>query len=107
METAFLRSIMARPHDADPRLIFADWLEERGDPRAEFHRLLAELEQLDAGKKRRYRQPLCQRVFRWLGQHADRFGPFQRVAGAGLLVKDGGLAALLFLHADALRDMGD
>ena len=36
---AFLRDIRRRPHDDGPRLIFADWLEERGDPRGEFIRL--------------------------------------------------------------------
>jgi uncharacterized protein (TIGR02996 family) len=36
---AFLQNIRQQPHDDAPRLIFADWLEERGDPRGEFIRL--------------------------------------------------------------------
>lgn len=37
---AFLQSIRERPQDDAPRLIFADWLEDHGDPaRAEFIRL--------------------------------------------------------------------
>ena len=32
-EAAFLRSICATPDDLAPRLIYADWLDERGDPR--------------------------------------------------------------------------
>ncbi len=40
---AFLRDIIAHPDDDAPRLIFADWLEEQGDPssiaRAEFIRV--------------------------------------------------------------------
>src|SRR5437763_14959052 len=37
---AFLRAIWDRPHDDAPRLIYADWLDEHGDPeRAEFIRL--------------------------------------------------------------------
>jgi uncharacterized protein (TIGR02996 family) len=42
-EDAFLANIRARPHDDAPRLIFADWLEERGrkgdSGRAEFIRV--------------------------------------------------------------------
>jgi uncharacterized protein (TIGR02996 family) len=34
-EEAFLQAIQERPEDTDLRLVFADWLEERGNPRAE------------------------------------------------------------------------
>ncbi len=37
-EQAFLRAILERPDDDAPKLIYADWLEERGDPRGEFLR---------------------------------------------------------------------
>jgi uncharacterized protein (TIGR02996 family) len=36
---AFLQEILAAPDDDIPRLIYADWLEERGDPRGEFIRV--------------------------------------------------------------------
>ena len=36
---AFLRAITANPDDDVLRLVYADWLEEQGDPRAEFLRL--------------------------------------------------------------------
>ncbi|HVK12625.1 MAG TPA: TIGR02996 domain-containing protein [Gemmataceae bacterium] len=36
---AFRRAIIEAPWDDAPRLVYADWLEERGDPRAEFIRL--------------------------------------------------------------------
>jgi uncharacterized protein (TIGR02996 family) len=40
MEHAFLQAILENPDDDAPRLIFADWLEERGNSdRAEFIRL--------------------------------------------------------------------
>ncbi len=43
---AFLAAIAAAPHDDTPRLIFADWLEEQGQPeRAEFIRVQCELAQ--------------------------------------------------------------
>lgn len=38
-EAAFLRAIQSRPDDELPRLVFADWLDERGDPRGDFIRL--------------------------------------------------------------------
>jgi uncharacterized protein (TIGR02996 family) len=38
-EAAFLRIIRSRPEDDLSRLVFADWLEEQGDPRADFLRL--------------------------------------------------------------------
>jgi uncharacterized protein (TIGR02996 family) len=38
-EEAFLRAIEENPDDDTTRLVFADWLEERGDWRAEFVRL--------------------------------------------------------------------
>ena len=38
-EAAFLNAIFANPDDDAPRLIYADWLEERDDPKGEFIRL--------------------------------------------------------------------
>jgi len=38
-EDAFLQAILESPDDDTPRLIFADWLEERGNPRGTFIRL--------------------------------------------------------------------
>lgn len=35
----FVRQIMAHPRDENLRLVYADWLEERGDPRSVFLRL--------------------------------------------------------------------
>jgi uncharacterized protein (TIGR02996 family) len=40
-EDAFLQAIRDAPADAAPRLVYADWLEERGDPRAEYLRLVS------------------------------------------------------------------
>lgn len=42
-ESQFFEEIIANPHDDIPRLVYADWLEERGDPRGEFIRLQIEL----------------------------------------------------------------
>lgn len=38
----FMDAIVASPNDDAPRLVYADWLEEQGDPRAEFIRLQVE-----------------------------------------------------------------
>jgi uncharacterized protein (TIGR02996 family) len=48
----FLRAIFNQPDDG-LRLVYADWLEERGDPRAEFLRLDVELHRLPKGAKTR------------------------------------------------------
>lgn len=37
-EIVFLRSILANPADATLKLVYADWLQERDDPRAEYVR---------------------------------------------------------------------
>jgi uncharacterized protein (TIGR02996 family) len=42
-EDAFHAAIDAAPEDAAPRLVFADWLEERGDERAEGYRAMGRL----------------------------------------------------------------
>jgi len=50
---SFLRAIVDQPDDEALRLIYADWLEDRGDPRAEFLRLEVELHRLGKGDKKR------------------------------------------------------
>jgi uncharacterized protein (TIGR02996 family) len=42
-QEGFLEAILANPDDDQLRLIYADWLEERGDPRGEFIRVQMEL----------------------------------------------------------------
>ena len=42
-EAALLAGIAARPTDRLGYLVYADWLDERGDPRGEFLRLSAQL----------------------------------------------------------------
>ncbi len=45
-ENVFLTDILRYPADATPRLVFADWLEERDDPRAPYVRLFTRLNAL-------------------------------------------------------------
>jgi uncharacterized protein (TIGR02996 family) len=49
----FLRAVCAAANDDVPRLVFADWLEEQGDPRAEFIRVQIEYSHLPARDPRR------------------------------------------------------
>jgi uncharacterized protein (TIGR02996 family) len=73
-DEAFLEAILERPEDDAPRLVYADWLDEHGDPdRAEFIRLqcgLAGLEEDDPRRPpllARERELLGRRQQEWLG----------------------------------------
>jgi uncharacterized protein (TIGR02996 family) len=44
-ERGFLEAILERPDDDTTKLIYADWLEERGDPRGEYLRLMVHVRQ--------------------------------------------------------------
>ena len=46
-ESPFLRAIFEQPDDVANRLVFADWLEERGDPLAELIRIQCRMAQAD------------------------------------------------------------
>jgi uncharacterized protein (TIGR02996 family) len=69
----FLRATFENPGDDTPRLIYADWLDERGDPRGEFIRVqceLARLPQADSrldGLRARERALLKDHQQEWLG----------------------------------------
>ena len=47
-EAAFLKGLRDNPADDTTRLVYADWLDERNDPRAEFIRLRQQQAQLTA-----------------------------------------------------------
>lgn len=51
-EQSFLEEICAHPDDDLRRLIYADWLEDQGDPRGEFIRVQCELATLKKTQKR-------------------------------------------------------
>jgi uncharacterized protein (TIGR02996 family) len=44
-ERGFLKAVLERPDDDARKLVYADWLEERGDPRAEYLRLMMQVRQ--------------------------------------------------------------
>lgn len=77
-EQALLRAILDTPADDAPRLIYADWLEENGQPeRAEFIRVQCELARIPA-------EDLAETNF-WEGQLSD--GPARYFPIAKLLRK--------------------
>jgi len=45
----FLETILDNPSDDGPRMVYADWLEEQGDPRAEFIRAQLQLARIAEG----------------------------------------------------------
>jgi uncharacterized protein (TIGR02996 family) len=71
-EEGFLRGMLEDPDDSTPRLIFADWLEEQGDPRGELLRLSHALTQSVDGPDRPHREAQLRRL---LAAGAEPVGP--------------------------------
>src|SRR5262249_41089389 len=82
LHEAFQRSIIEAPDDDTPRLAYADWLEEQGDPdRAEFIRVQCRLAVLDVDAPQR--RGLQRRAYELLADHwgecaAPRVGHVRR-----------------------------
>jgi uncharacterized protein (TIGR02996 family) len=71
-QEAFLQAILEHPEDDTPRLVYADWLEDHGDPtRAEFIRLQIELAHLAADAPER--AALVEREQALLREHGRRW----------------------------------
>ena len=51
-ESAFVNGILANPDDDGPRLVYADWLEERGNPRGELIHLQCQLAESEPNSQR-------------------------------------------------------
>ena len=68
-EEALLAAVYAQPRDDGPRLVYADWLLERGDPRGEFITLQFKRRQaaLSDAESRREMALLKQHGKQWLG----------------------------------------
>jgi uncharacterized protein (TIGR02996 family) len=75
-DDAFIQAIIESPEEDTPRLVYADWLEERGDPRGEFVRVQCLLATLAADDGRR--PPLEALERRLLERHQDEWlGPLR------------------------------
>jgi uncharacterized protein (TIGR02996 family) len=76
-EEHFTEAILANPDDDTLRLVYADWLEERGDPRGEFIRVQYEMEQPGLEAKHKAELIIREKVLqslhaeKWLGPLAD------------------------------------
>src|SRR5438105_15368274 len=81
LEEAFLNDIIANPDEDGPRLVFADWLDDNGDPaRAEFIRLQCERARLPPDDPRSLDLEL--RVGELLGAHEPRWrAPLPKLPG--------------------------
>jgi uncharacterized protein (TIGR02996 family) len=107
----FLAAILAEPDDDLPRLIYADWLDERGDPdRAEFIRTQIELARLPVRDPRR--RPLAAREAELLDAHGpDWLDPPEDFLANWYFVRgfpEVGLSVRAFLrHADGLARIPD
>jgi uncharacterized protein (TIGR02996 family) len=77
-DEAFMADVRATPADDAPRLIYADWLDEHGQPeRAEFIRAQCEAARLDRTDPRR--TALVARAWRLRQEHQARWlGPLRR-----------------------------
>jgi uncharacterized protein (TIGR02996 family) len=73
-EAEFLGAILEDLDDRSRRLVFADWLEERGDPRGDYLRLDCQLHELApkdprlaelVARKRQLRQEHAERIIPW------------------------------------------
>jgi uncharacterized protein (TIGR02996 family) len=78
-DEAFLADIRDRPDDDTPRLVYADWLDDHGEPaRAEFIRVQCELARIEPTDDRvpelhlRQLELLAEHEREWLGPWADR-----------------------------------
>lgn len=75
-EDAFLRSIIENPKDDTPRLVYADWLQERDDPHGEFIRCQVEAHRktTPAAQKRKFKQRADEllKEHNWLPSYFDR-----------------------------------
>ncbi|MBO0697719.1 MAG: TIGR02996 domain-containing protein [Zavarzinella sp.] len=67
-EAAFLRAIHASPADAAPRLVYADWLDERNDPRGAAIRLVERLRTMSPEAAARERGEHNEVFAQWLPQ---------------------------------------
>jgi uncharacterized protein (TIGR02996 family) len=101
----FLQAVLDNPDDDAPRLAFADWLEEHGDPeRAEFIRVQVELAGLPEDDDRQYALAARERAL--LGRHEQEWaGSLGR--GQSRPTFRRGFVSHLFIDAQTLPEAAD
>lgn len=90
-EDALLAAIIANPDDDTPRLVYADWLDENGQPeRAEFIRVQIEVASWESSKKRAPEQSARLTRFRELVErHATEWKADLGASAAGAIFRRG------------------
>ncbi|MER2560433.1 MAG: TIGR02996 domain-containing protein [Myxococcaceae bacterium] len=92
-ELPFREAISKAPFDDGPRLVFADWLQQRADPLGEFISLSLSKQRTDEVERRR-QELLALHTEAWLG-------PLVRVVAAGSADFSRGLLTAASVHFDA------
>ena len=117
----FLREIVQDPADDGARRIYADWLEEQGDPRGEFIHIQCTLGQLLPWDVRRQeleereRQLLAQHGTKWIGD-LRRLGTYSHrgnvhhvyhvcLPSTELVIDPNEIAAVAWFTVDDVRDL--
>ena len=113
MDEFFLREIRNQPDDDQPRLVYADWLEENGDePRAEFIRVQCELADPAIADNYDRRDDLFERQEELLQQHGSRWTEpidaftMKSVFNRGLIEFVSMKAEAFLKHGHILRKVG-
>jgi uncharacterized protein (TIGR02996 family) len=109
-DTAFIHAIEADPQDDATRLIYADWLEERGDPRGPFIRVQTELTRLLPGADSRDQLAAREKELLPLAVDAYRRGVPAEVAhyfSSDIRDYGGGLLRGITLYADQVDAFGE
>jgi uncharacterized protein (TIGR02996 family) len=100
-ESAFIAEVLAAPDDDAPRLVWADWLEEHGDPRAELIRTQCELSR--TAFKNRRRTALEDVESRLLREHYDAWVlPLRQLGAKGVDLRRGFVEQIEITAADLL-----
>lgn len=86
-EQPFLDEIRANPDDDAARLVYADWLEERGDVRAEYLRLLAKARNSELPERSQHTKRFRDIPLAWLGV-VDSRTAWSRLRKLGDKVRD-------------------
>lgn len=99
-ELGFLGKILESPDDDAPRLVFADWLDERGDPRGEFIQVQVELANRPSIDRKQFACKVC-------GNWPNEEGELEHGRGCYTQSEDGGglefIEGAIDEKAEALR----
>jgi uncharacterized protein (TIGR02996 family) len=107
-EHPFVAEIRAHPHDDAPRLIYADYLDEAGDPQAELIRVQVALSHLAPGEAERRELELREEEL--LANYADEWlAPLRELGAEGISARSlqRGLIERVRISADAFLNHGD